>query len=149
MGFCRFVSGFRGLCFAGAFFLLTACVADKDWYRFQGVNVTECGPAVAAAGASFTGRDKSVAEARSFDESRTFWRLRDIYEYLLSVGVSVTWQRTSGIDWAELSGDRLGVFYTGSHFVIYQDGRSYDPLFGISAADGVDWSGDWFLEIRR
>ena len=110
---------------------LTSCASQQSWYRYQGFNFTECGPAVSAGAMSFIGVDTSAAEARSYNRSRTFWRLVDIYDHLESRGADPEWRLIES--YRPGNSEELSIFYTGIHFVIYYQGIRYDPLTRFSS----------------
>ncbi len=126
---------------------LSGCVVGQNqaadqyqWYVGQGVNVTECGPAVAAMAVRWAGGQSNVMSARAVTRQTGLWNLQDIRLHLVQHGRNYRW--VAGDVLTVLNGKprsavvvRLQTGIIG-HFVLAygaQDGwiRVADPLSGV------------------
>ena len=117
--------------------LMVSCTDSNvpDWFSNQGVNITECGPTVAANAINWAGGDSDRYKTRSLFTSPAWWTLTHIYSTVSRSGVHVEYKHK--LDVNVIKKDNVSaIFYVNrTHFinVDYVDGKwmSYDPLYGI------------------
>ena len=140
--------------------LFTSCETAPQtptWFERQGVNVTECGPAVGAMAVErFTGNVTTRQQARAFDRRGVnwfrAWSLSTIKRYVGSAGVKVVSVRNR----LPVQGEVMVVYVDGNHFVMVERATPntvlvHDSLSGIyyktNAAMKVRLSGSVALVI--
>jgi len=113
--------------------LLTLIGCSNGFYRYQGLNATECGPAVACMVAELNGKQcKSVSNARQTNKRVKYWDFADIKAYLNSRGI----EAHNGMD--EITIYKVRYFYKWAHFIVVVNNEVYDPAFGIYSFDQIN-----------
>jgi len=108
-------------------FLIAGC--SNSYYRFQGLNTTECAPAVGCMVINLVGKQcKNTAEARSFNTKTTYWSFGDLKNYLDSRGIESRYKAD------DITILMIQYFFT-PHYVVVKNDLVYDPLWGIYGVD--------------
>ena len=126
-----------------ALLALTSCASElhtsrtPTWFKFQGPNLTECGPAYGAMVVErFTGQITTRQDARAFDRYGVnwfrAWSLGTIKRYLESQGVKVN----AVLNRLPIGREVMIVYVDGNHFLMLERNTEgtvmvYDSLLGV------------------
>ncbi|MDB4461438.1 hypothetical protein N9043_00660 [bacterium] len=115
--------------------LLSSCYSQPEWFEKQGINITECGPTVAANAINWAGGSSNRKATRSIYQSPLLWTLPHIYSAISRSGVNVAYKHIDDLNLIK-NKNQIGIFYINrSHFIMvdFIDGQyyAYDPLFGV------------------
>jgi len=115
------------------FVVFLASCSTADFYRYQGLNATECGPAVACMVAELNGKPcKSVSDARQTNKRVKYWDFADIKTYLNSRGIEA--HNGTG----EITIYKVRYFYKWAHFVVVVNNVVYDTAFGVYSFNQIN-----------
>jgi len=104
---------------------LTSC-SVPDFYRFQGVNASECGPSVGCMVAYLHNVNcQFVRDARVMNEDVKYWDFKDIADYLHNVGVE------QDEDSDDIVIYKISFYPFKPHFIMVINETVYDPFFGV------------------
>jgi len=110
-----------------------------DFYRFQGLNTSECGPAVACMTSSLNGqRCQLVSDARETNTQVKYWNFIDIKHYLASRGIGADLDTLLNDDESDVFIYKVKYLFLKPHFVLVTNKTVYDPFFGVYAFDSIN-----------
>jgi len=110
-----------------------------DFYRFQGFNASECGPAVACMASTLNGQPcKSVSESRAMNTQVKYWDLIDIKRYLASRDIGSELNDILDKNENDVFIYKMKYLFLKPHFVLVINKTVYDPFFGVYAFDSIN-----------
>jgi len=117
---------------------LSSC-SLPDFYRFQGLNASECGPAVARMVSTLNGQPcKSVSESRAMNTQVKYWNFIDIKHYLATRGIGSDLNEILDKNESDVFIYKVKYLFLKPHFVLVANKTVYDPFFGVYAFDSVN-----------
>lgn len=122
---------------------LAGCVNSNapDWFSNQGVNLTECGPTVAANAINWAGGVSDRHKTRNLFTSPAWWSLSHIYSAISRNGVHVAYKNKLDVNLIKKDNVSAIFYVNRTHFinVDYVDGKwmVYDPLYGIKESSAA------------
>lgn len=120
--------------------LITSCSSqhsnNNEWFKKQGLNLTECGIAATANVLRWNGYSVSNTDIRNYHKTPLWWSLNEIKSVLNIYNVNYVYMNSTLLNINNLQYNEMALFYiNNNHFIVVNKINNnfivYDSLMGI------------------